>query len=86
MKAKIIEKKYYVAKLKDGREISVDESNPLIKKAIESGEFIEGNIIKEEVQIKYTDGTYSRSYSIVEEFIPFEKEIVNTKNALQKKS
>lgn len=69
MKAKIVRKEYYVAVDTNGKEYLVD---------IEDGifilnEYIEGDIVVDEVQDKYDDGTPSRSYHIIEKFVPKNK-------------
>lgn len=75
MKAKITSRTYYIAETPDGKKYSVDIRNPQIKQAFDNGLEIEGEIFREEKQDRYTSGEYSRSYTVVEKFIPKKEKI-----------
>jgi hypothetical protein len=75
MKAKITSKTYYIAEMSDGKKYSVDIRNPQIKYAFDNNLEIEGEIFREERQDRYTNGEYSRSYTIIEKFIPKKEKI-----------
>jgi hypothetical protein len=75
MKAKITSKTYYIAETSDGKKYSVDIRNPQIKYAFDNSLEIEGEIFREERQDRYTSGEYSRSYTIIEKFIPKKEKI-----------
>lgn len=77
MKAKIVSKTYYVAQTEDGNEYVVDIKNPLIKNAYNNGFEIEGIITQEEEQVRFKDGSYDRSYTIIEKFIPIKENQIN---------
>jgi len=70
MKAKIIKKEYYVAVTKDGKEYYVDIDDKVIKNAYKNKESIKGIIVEDNIQEQYDDGTFSRSYSVFEKFVP----------------
>jgi hypothetical protein len=75
MKVRITSKTYYVAETKDGKKYSVDINNPIIKNAYNNNQEIEGIIEGKEIQDRYTNGEYARSYSIIETFIPKKEKI-----------
>ena len=70
MKAKIIKKEYYVAKTEDNSEYYVDFQDEKIQEAYKSKKMIEGVITEESIQDVYDDGTYAKSYSVIEKFVP----------------
>ena len=73
MKAKILKKEYYVARTTDGKEYPVDINNSIINEAFIDHEVIDGDIITDEVQDRYDDGSFSRSYTVIEKFVPKNK-------------
>jgi hypothetical protein len=70
MKVKIIKKEYYVAKTEDGKEYSVDIKDEKILNSYINDRYIDGDIIEDEIQDKFNDGTFARSYTIIQKFIP----------------
>lgn len=78
MKAKIKSITYYIAETENGKKYSVDIKNPLIKNALDTDIDIEGDIHREERQDRYSNGEYSRSYTIIEKFIPKRERITLT--------
>lgn len=75
MKAKITSVTYYIAETTEGKKFSVDIRNPQIKHAFDNNLEIEGEIFREERQDRYTNGEYSRSYTIIEKFVPKKEKI-----------
>jgi hypothetical protein len=71
MKAKIVSVKHYFAETENGELYNIDINNGLIKKVIDTDNFIEGEVIIKEEQCKYTDGTYARSYTETKTFVPY---------------
>lgn len=70
MKAKIVSVKHYYAQTEDGEIYDVNINNEILNRIIDKEEFIEGDIIVKEEQCRYTDGTYARSYTETETFVP----------------
>lgn len=60
-KEKVI--KYWVAITPEGKEIEI---RGIAKKNLKNGMELTGEIIEDEVQDKYTDGSYARSFTIEE--------------------
>lgn len=79
MKAKIISVKHYYAKTEDGEvfDVNIDLNDGLIKRVIDTGNFIEGEVIINEEQDRYDDGTYAKSYTETKVFIPHIKISLN---------
>lgn len=69
MLAKIIKRSYYIA-LIDGKEYPLYIDNEIATEFCETNQTIDGDIIVEEEQDKYDDGSFARSYTIIEKFVP----------------
>ena len=61
--AKEIVIRYWVAVLPDGKEVEIRGIN---KKKLKEGMELTGDYIETDEQNKYEDGTYARSYSVIE--------------------
>jgi len=55
--------RYWVAVLPDGREVEI---RGIKEKKLKDGMELKGDLIETTEQNKYTDGTYSRSYTVIE--------------------
>jgi hypothetical protein len=61
--AKKIVMEYWIAELSNGEKISL-KTNDVAWLDIKDGQPINGKIVEKEVQDKYADGEYARSYSV----------------------
>lgn len=63
----VVEHTYYTVKLKNGEEITLAPTELGDNKP---GDIIRGYVKTEDIQDKYQDGTYARSYTTYVNFIP----------------
>jgi hypothetical protein len=67
IKGKITKHVYYTVELENGENVSLNTKNIPIG-MLEDGYYIEGTITEDEIQDKYDDGSFARSFSTIREF------------------